>query len=450
MCTRTCTINHSSRKCNSENFNDTKWLQNWSYLSYAKEWRKNQLNNYRPITITDPIKYNGITTSIYNQLTVYLEKNNLLWSRQFGFRNCKWTELTATLLFDDVHRAMDRGELTGTIFIDLSKAFDTASHSVLLSKLSAYSLCDREKELFSDYLFNGWQYIQYKSSISTNKPVYTGVPQGSILGPLLFILHFNDAQQQLIRCKIIKCADDTTIYFHDKDIRSIEKVLNIEFSNLSDWLTENKWRLSKVNSNINVEYHFIKVNCTKLYKYLGVKVDPSLNLSGHFQCVYKTTYSRLRFLRGIRPNLTKTPPLRIYQAFIVPKIMYYSFTNYFQQNYRLNLLSSLENRASAIIDTKSRVRVPSINQIHKRKICKFVRKCLDGQAANFVNYFTLIDHSRGTRNNKCSIRLPSIKLESTRNSFFSGAYVYNKLPNELRSEANFNNFITLLNKNEFV
>ena len=182
-----------------------------------------------------------------------------------------------------------------------------------------------------------------------------------------------------------------------------------------------------------------------------MKVDPSLNLSNHFQCVYKTASSRLRLLQRIRPNLTKTTVLRIYQAFIVPKIMYCSFTNYFQQNYRLDLLSSLENCASVIIDTKGRVRVPSIKQIHKRKICKFARKCLDGQAANFVNYFTLIDHSRGTRNNKCSIRLPSIKFESTRNSFFfSRAYVYNKLPKELRSEANFNNFINLLNKYELV
>ena len=155
-------------------------------------------------------------------------------------------------------------------------------------------------------------------------------------------------------------------------------------------------------------------------------------------------------LRKIRPNLTKTAAVHI-TAFIVPKIIYCSFTNYFQQNYRLYLLPSLGNYASAIIDTKSCVRVPSINQIHKRKICKFVRKCLDGQAANFVNYFTLIDHNRGTRNNKCSIRLSSINLESTRNSFFfSGAYVYNKLPKELRSEANFNNFINLLNKYEFV
>ena len=71
--------------------------------------------------------------------------------------------------------------------------------------------------------------------------------------------------------------------------------------------------------------------------------------------------------------------------------MYCSFTNYFQQNCRLNLLSSLENRASTIIDTKGRAHVPSINPFHKRKICKFVQKCLD-EAANFVNYFTLIDH----------------------------------------------------------
>ena len=81
--------------------------------------------------------------------------------------------------------------------------------------------------------------------------------------------------------------------------------------------------------------------------------------------------------------------------------MHCSSTNYFQQNYHLNLLSSLENHASGIIDTKSRVRVPSINQVHKRKLCKFVPKCLDGHAVYFVNYFTVIDHNRGTRNNKC-------------------------------------------------
>ena len=83
-----------------------------------------------------------------------------------------------------------------------------------------------------------------------------------------------------------------------------------------------KLQLSKVDSNISVEYHSIKVNCTQSYKYLDVTVDPSLNLSNHFQCVYKTASSRLRLLQRVRPNLTKTSVLRIYQAFIVPKIIY--------------------------------------------------------------------------------------------------------------------------------
>ena len=118
-----------------------------------KSGEKNQLNNYRPITIL-AILLKIMEKCICNQLTVYLEKNNLLSSRQFGFRKGKLTELAATLFFDHVHRAMDRGELTDTIFIDLSKAFDTVSHSVLLSKLSVYVICGREKELSSDYLFN--------------------------------------------------------------------------------------------------------------------------------------------------------------------------------------------------------------------------------------------------------------------------------------------------------
>ena len=105
-----------------------------------------------------PILSKIIEKCIYKQFTVYLEKNNFS-SRQFGFRKDKSTELVTTLFSDDVHRAMDRGEHTDTIFIDLSKAFDTVSHSVLLIKLSAYGICGREKELFSEHLFNRRQYV---------------------------------------------------------------------------------------------------------------------------------------------------------------------------------------------------------------------------------------------------------------------------------------------------
>lgn len=110
---------------------------------------RTQLNNYRPITVL-PIISKIMERCIYNQLTEYLEKNDLLSPRQFGFRKEKSTEMAANLFFDDVHRAMNRGQLTGTLFIDLSKAFDTVSHGVLLNKLYKYGIREHEVELFSD------------------------------------------------------------------------------------------------------------------------------------------------------------------------------------------------------------------------------------------------------------------------------------------------------------
>ena len=137
------------------------------------------------------------------------------------------------------------------------------------------------------------------------------MPQGYILGPLLFILHFNDAQQNLLQCKIIiTYADDTIIYFHHKNISVIEKVLNAEFSYLSDWLKDNELilnlkkdkteimifgtqkRLSKADRNLNIEYQSIQVNNKQSYKYLGIKVDPSLNFNEHFESIYKSASAR--------------------------------------------------------------------------------------------------------------------------------------------------------------
>jgi hypothetical protein len=118
-----------------------------------KNGKKSDFNNYRPITML-PVISKIMEKCVYNQLIGYLESNNLLSTRQFGFRKRRSTESAATLFLDEVHKAMDKGQLTGTIFIDLSKAFDTVSHGILLNKLSSYGIREGEKEFFSDYLFN--------------------------------------------------------------------------------------------------------------------------------------------------------------------------------------------------------------------------------------------------------------------------------------------------------
>ena len=119
----------------------------------------------------------------------YLDENNLLFEHQFGFRPKRSTELAAILFIDQVRKEVDNGNIMGAIFIDFSKAFDTISHAKLLIKLSAYGIKGIELSWFTDYLFNRTQIVNYYNTSSKMHSVTCGVPQGSILGLLLFILY---------------------------------------------------------------------------------------------------------------------------------------------------------------------------------------------------------------------------------------------------------------------
>ena len=120
-------------------------------------------------------------------------------------------ELAATLFFDEIRQHVDERKLVGATFIDLSKAFDTISHSNLLQKLLQYGICDEELGWFTDYLFHRSVVVSYGSCLSNKQDILTGVPQGSILGPLVFIIFFNDKTDVIEVAKIVKYAGDTVI-----------------------------------------------------------------------------------------------------------------------------------------------------------------------------------------------------------------------------------------------
>ena len=135
------------------------------------------------------------------------------------------TELAATLLLD-VRKSVDEGNLVGAVFIDLSKAFDTISHSKLLQKLSLYGIEAQELEWFRDYLFNRQGSVHFNNGISQREMFSTGVPQGSILGPLLFFIHFNDLNDVIHNANVLNYADDTVLYLAGKYRQSIQNKLN--------------------------------------------------------------------------------------------------------------------------------------------------------------------------------------------------------------------------------
>eukprot|EP00112_Aurelia_sp_Birch-Aquarium-sp1_P018852 Seg457.1 transcript_id=Seg457.1/GoldUCD/mRNA.D3Y31 product="putative RNA-directed DNA polymerase from transposon BS" pseudo=true protein_id=Seg457.1/GoldUCD/D3Y31 len=170
----------------------------------------------------------------------HFEKSGLLFNYQFGFRSKRPTEQAVNLFVDHIRREADKGMLTGAIFVDLSKAFDTISHSGLLSKLPSYGVMNTELQWLTDYLFNRKQIVQYHGALSNAIPVYTGVPQGSIIGPLLFLIHFNDANRTLKHTKVITYADDIVIFTSSSDFNIIENHLNDDVNNLSTWFCENE------------------------------------------------------------------------------------------------------------------------------------------------------------------------------------------------------------------
>ncbi|CAB4011690.1 Hypothetical predicted protein [Paramuricea clavata] len=199
---------------------------------------RSSMDNYRPISVL-PALAKIIERVVHRQLSIYLEENCLLSSNQFGFRKGRSTQQAVTYFSDHIRDCMDKGEYYGAVFIDLKKAFDPVDHGRLLSKLSHYGIKDKELTWFENYLFGRRQRVIYDGTQSDSQPVVCGVPQGSILGPMLFILLINDIDHQLNSCKILLYADDTVVFTSSKNQETIKGNLNTDLSKLATWFYEN-------------------------------------------------------------------------------------------------------------------------------------------------------------------------------------------------------------------
>ena len=176
-----------------------------------KKGKAEDMDNYRPIS-TLPVLSKILERAVHRQLYHYLQQHNILSPYQCGSRKCHSTEFAALSFADTIRRNIDQGQLTGAVFIDLRKACDTVDHDVLLDKFSAMGVIGPEYEWFTDYLRNRTQVVEFHGVTSNPEDVSIGVPQGSILGSLLFILHVNDLPEAASECSILMYADDTVLF----------------------------------------------------------------------------------------------------------------------------------------------------------------------------------------------------------------------------------------------
>ena len=247
------------------------------------------LTNYRPVSVL-PAFSKFLERIVYKRLDSFLNKYKILSCNQYGFRKNHSTSYALIQLYDKLSNAIDQGKVTLGLFIDLSKAFDTVNHDILLAKLEFYGVRGAALQWFKSYLSGRSQFVQYNGYKSSLKYVECGVPQGSILGPLLFLIYINDLCNVSKALDFILFADDTNIFFSHKDPIVLMELVNTELQKLSCWFQANKLSINVKKSNyiifktsqnrqkLNLDF---SINDTKIDRitetmFLGVIIDECL------------------------------------------------------------------------------------------------------------------------------------------------------------------------------
>ena len=245
-----------------------------SKLKIAKECpslRKDDatlMDNYRPISLLTSIS-KLFEKVVLSQLSDYFHKNNIFHSSQYGFRKLHSTELAAMELTDRALIDIDYRNISLSVFMDLSTAFDTLDHRILLKKLNFYGIGGTALAWFSSYLIGRQQYVELEGASSGLVPLSTGVPQGFILGPLLFLIYMNDIPNANDFFKYILYADDTTLFSTIHISAGAAHEINSHLSDVFDWLAVNKLSLN-IKKTKYIVFHAVNKNIKGMLPELSI------------------------------------------------------------------------------------------------------------------------------------------------------------------------------------
>ena len=320
------------------------------------------VSNYRPISLLSNI--NKIFEKlVYSRLRSFLNLHNCIYDLQFGFREKHSTNHALFSLTEMVREALDNGNFACGIFIDLQKAFDTVDHQILLKKLEYYGVRGLSNSWFRSYLTNRQQFVSVNGFNSTNQPINYGVPQGSVLGPLLFLIYINDLNKALKFCTTHHFADDTHLLFVNKSLKKVQKFVNLDLRFLCKWLKANKISLNASKTELiifrdprNKSTHELKIKIdgkklipSKFVKYLGVLIDCHLNWHAHEMELHRKLSRAIGMLCKIR-HFVNLESLRMIYYGIFSSILLYGSQIWGQHNMIVKKLQTLQNKALRIMN----------------------------------------------------------------------------------------------------
>ena len=300
-----------------------------------KSGDQTSFSNYRPISVL-PVFAKVLERILFNRLYSFLDSHNILSDNQYGFRKGLSTEMALLTALEYITDSLDNRSHAIGVFLDLSKAFDTVNKTILLSKLSHSGIRGTALQWFDSYLTGRMQSVKYNDVISTERSIDIGVPQGSILGPLLFIIYINDLPNVVTKLKSIIFADDTTLFLSGSDVLQIESDLNSELKRLSKWLESNKlsinikkthyilFSLSKNirNTSFNININESTIEKVQSTRFLGVYIDDKLSWSPHINHVCGKLRKSIGILKRVKQLLNEKTLLTLYYTMLYPYLTY--------------------------------------------------------------------------------------------------------------------------------
>lgn len=426
-----------------------------------KKGSRSEKNNYRPISVLSVFS-KIFEKLMFKRLYSYLERHRILHDLQFGFREKFSTSHALISLTEHLKKSLDKGAFGCGLFIDLKKAFDTVNHSILLKKLDYYGIRGIANKWFKSYLSGRCQYVSINGHTSDIKPISCGVPQGSVLGPILFLLYINDLPNCSDKLTFHLFADDTNIYFSSNNLDLIQSTLNIELMHVSQWLCANRLALNIEKTNfvifhsprkkpdkiISLSINNKSVCQTNSVKYLGVLIDSNLSWKPHILELSKKIAKSAGILSKLRYYVSIDALVSIYYALIHSFIIYgievwgLTYPSHLKpictlQKKAIRILTFSEPRSHSepIFKLLRIIKLPDLIEIH---ILKFVYLWDKKQLPScFCDYYDSLSeihsiHTRQAQKNNIYINSFNSDQYGKRSICFTGAILWNAIPFEIK------------------
>ena len=300
-----------------------------------KSGEMNKFSNYRPVSLLTTFS-KVLEKVFYNKILSFLKECKTLYEFQFGFREGHTTAMALIASLDKVINALEKQETTLGVFLDFSKAFDTVNHTILLQKLEYYGVRGVSNKWVNSYLTGRKQFCTYGNSQSEMKNIVCGVPQGSILGPLLFLIYINDLGSISDDIRLIMFADDSNMFLSGKNLREIEIRANSALEQIKKWLQVNRLSLNidktnymifttkarKKEQNLNIKINDKTISEVNTCKFLGIIVDNRLKWTDHINALSTKISKSIGIISKTRKYLGQKTLLQLYYSFVYPYLLY--------------------------------------------------------------------------------------------------------------------------------